>query len=152
MSFSRLLRSYRSTHVYYLTEASSCRPSHACNRAAPVLQRLALSEPASRLAQTVGRGLVRGMPIVLATLATVGIAAMLWVGGHILLVGADDLGWHGPYGIVHDLEQAVHDATAGAGAVLGWFTNTFASALVGLVVGAVVVAVMHLVPRKTSSH
>ncbi|MEG9226000.1 DUF808 domain-containing protein [Aeromicrobium sp. Sec7.5] len=113
---------------------------------------LALTERASTMAQTVGRGLVRGMPIVLATLATVGIAAMLWVGGHILLVGADDLGWHGPYGIVHDLEDAVHDATAGAGAVLGWLTNTLASALVGLVVGAVVVAVMHVVPRKTATH
>ena len=113
---------------------------------------LALTERASSLAQTVGRGLVRGMPIVLATLATVGIAAMLWVGGHILLVGADDLGWHWPYGLVHDLEHAVHDATAGLGSVLGWFTNTLASAVVGLAVGAVVVAVMHVVPRKSAAH
>jgi len=27
----------------------------------------------------------------------VGAAAMLWEGGHILLVGANELGWHGPY-------------------------------------------------------
>ena len=30
---------------------------------------------------------------------------MLWVGGHILLVGADELGWHAPYDFVHDLEK-----------------------------------------------
>jgi len=110
---------------------------------------LALTRRTSNVAQAVGRGLVRGMPIVLATLATVGIVAMLWVGGHILLVGVDDLGWHGPYGLVHDLEVAVHDAVGAAGAVLGWLTNTAASAVVGLAVGAVVVAVLHVVPRRS---
>ncbi|GAA1729951.1 DUF808 domain-containing protein [Aeromicrobium alkaliterrae] len=114
---------------------------------------LALTRRTSSAAQALGRGLVKAMPIVLATLATVGIVAMLWVGGHILLVGVDDLGWHGPYGLVHDLEVAVHDAAGAAGAVLGWLTNTAASAVVGLAVGAVVVAVLHLVPRRsTSSH
>src|SRR3954463_916291 len=42
-------------------------------------------------AASVGRGLVRAMPVVMSVLSTVGIAAMLWVGGHILLVGLDDL-------------------------------------------------------------
>lgn len=113
---------------------------------------LSLSERSSTAVQAVGRALVRGMPIVLATLATVGIVAMLWVGGHILLVGADDLGWHGPYGLVHDVEHAVHDAVGAAGAVLGWLTNTALSAVVGLAVGAVVVAALHLVPRTKSTH
>jgi predicted DNA repair protein MutK len=91
-----------------------------------------------------GRGLVRAMPIVMAGLSTVGIAAMLWVGGHILLVGLDDLGVHGPYGAVHDLEEDVHDVAGGVG---GWLTNTAASAVLGLVVGAIVVAVSHLRKR-----
>ncbi len=39
-------------------------------------------------------------------LGVVGIAAMTWVGGHILLVGVDDLGWHAPYDLVHHLEEA----------------------------------------------
>jgi len=94
-----------------------------------------------------GRLLVRGMPKVLSVLSTVGIVAMLWVGGHILLVGADELGWHAPYALVHHAEEAVH-AVSGIGGFLAWLTNTLASALVGLVVGAVVVAVMHLVPRR----
>ena len=72
------------------------------------------------------------MPIVLSTLSWVGVVAMLWVGGHILLVGADELGLHAPYDWVHHIEVAVHDATGGLGAALGWLTNTFFSAVLGL--------------------
>ncbi len=48
----------------------------------------------SGTARAVGRGMVAGMPKLLAALSTIGIVAMLWVGGHILLVGVDELGWH----------------------------------------------------------
>jgi hypothetical protein len=96
-----------------------------------------------------GRGLVLAMPKVLTVLSTVGIVAMLWVGGHILLVGADDLGWHGPYDLVHRAEEAVHSAPLGG--LLGWLTNTAASALIGLVVGAIVVAVLHFVPKRSGA-
>ena len=94
-----------------------------------------------------GRFLVAAMPRVLSVLSGVGIAAMLWVGGHILLVGVDDLGWAGPYELVHHLEKAVHDV-GGVGGVLGWCVNTLCSALIGLVVGAIVVAVLHFVPAR----
>ena len=73
---------------------------------------------------------------------------MLWVGGHILLVGADTLGWHAPYALVHHAEEAVAHATGALGGVLGWLTNTLGSAIAGLLVGAVVVAIMHVIPRK----
>jgi predicted DNA repair protein MutK len=72
---------------------------------------------------------------------------MIWVGGHILLVGLDDLGLHAPYSWVHHLEEAVHDATGAFGGILGWLTNTIGSAVLGLLVGAVVVAVVLLVHR-----
>jgi len=98
-----------------------------------------------------GRGLVRAMPIVLSVLSTVGIAAMLWVGGHILLVGLDDLGFAPPYALVHDLEVLVHDATGPLGGFLGWLTNTIGSAIAGLVVGALIVAVMHLIPKRRAA-
>jgi uncharacterized protein len=94
-----------------------------------------------------GRFLVQAMPKVLAVLSTVGIVAMLWVGGHILLVGTDELGWHAPYELVHHFEEAVH-GIAGIGGFVAWLVNTLASALVGLLVGAVVVLVMHVVPRR----
>ena len=105
-----------------------------------------------RLAQTrqgavasLGRGLVRAMPVVMSVLSVLGIAAMLWVGGHIILVGFDELGLQSPYDTVQDLEEDVEHAVGGVG---GWFANTAASAVLGLVVGAIVVAVMHLRPRR----
>ena len=71
---------------------------------------LSLAQRSSQFAQKFGRGLVAAMPKMLATLSAVGTVAMLWVGGHILLVGADTLGWHWPYGVVHHGEEYVHDA------------------------------------------
>lgn len=99
-----------------------------------------------------GRGLVRAMPIVMKVLSTVGIAAMLWVGGHILLVGLDELGVHALYDFVHHVEEDVHDALGGIGGVAKWLTNTAFSALLGLIVGAAVVAVMHQVHKRRDGH
>ena len=95
-----------------------------------------------------GRGLVRAMPRLLTALTVVGTAAMLWVGGHILLVGSDELGLHVLYGAVHHLEQAAHDATGALGGLVGWLVNTLGSALLGLVVGAVIVVVMTLTVHR----
>ena len=91
-----------------------------------------------------GRGLVAAMPRLLTALTIVGTAAMLWVGGHILLVGTDELGLPALYGAVQYVEEAAHEATGALGGVVGWLVNTFASALLGLVVGAVIVAVLSL--------
>ena len=98
-------------------------------------------------AASLGRGLVHGMPVVLSVLSKVGIAAMLWVGGHILLVGLDELGVSAPYDEVHHLEEDVDDALGAVGGVGAWLTNTGASAILGLVVGAIIVAVMQLRKR-----
>lgn len=113
---------------------------------------LALADGATGARERIGRGLVTGMPKVMAVLSTVGIAAMLWVGGHILLGGFDELGWHAPYSLVHHLENAVHDATGALGSTFGWVVNTFFSAVLGAVVGAIVVAVLHVLPRRTAAH
>jgi uncharacterized protein len=96
-------------------------------------------------AMRVGRSLVSGMPKVLSVLSVVGTAAMVWVGGHILLVGADELGWHGPYELVHDIEHHVEDV-GGIGGVLAWLVNTGLSAVVGLAVGFLVLTVVSRLP------
>ncbi|PKQ19075.1 MAG: DUF808 domain-containing protein [Actinobacteria bacterium HGW-Actinobacteria-8] len=108
---------------------------------------LYLAERRRGAAAAVGRTLVLAMPKVLAVLSTVGIIAMLWVGGHILVVGLEELGWGVPYEAVHSAEEAVH-GVARIGGLLAWLTNTFASALVGALVGTIVVTVLHLVPRR----
>ena len=109
---------------------------------------LHLSRKDSGAARVIGRGLVAAMPVLLRWLAIIGTIAMLWVGGHILLVGADTLGWHWPYALVHHAEQAVASAVSVGGGALAWLTNTLGSAIAGLIVGAVVVLVMHLLPGR----
>lgn len=102
---------------------------------------LALADPSRERAEAVrrlGRGLVALMPRLLTTLSVVGTAAMLWVGGHILLVGTDDLGWHAPYAAVHHLEELV----SSAGGAVQWLVETGCSAFIGLLVGSVVVALV----------
>lgn len=81
------------------------------------------------------------MPVVLSVLSTVGVAAMLWVGGHILLVCLDELGVSLLYDAVHQLEEEVGHALGAVGGIGAWLTNTGASAILGVVVGAIIVAV-----------
>jgi uncharacterized protein len=109
---------------------------------------LHLSERPGKGVARLGRGLVKGMPRLLTALTVIGTAAMLWVGGHILLVGTDDLGLHVLYGAVHHLEEVAHEATGGLGSVVAWLVNTTASALFGLVVGAAIVLVMNLTVHR----
>lgn len=103
---------------------------------------LVLAQKQRQFSQKLGRGLVKGMPIVMSVLGKVGVVAMLWVGGHLLLTGMDELGWHAPYGFVHHVEVLVHDATGAAGGVLGWLVNTAFSCLAGLIIGSVLAAVI----------
>lgn len=108
---------------------------------------LHLARGGSGARQALGRGMVSAMPKILAGLSTIGIVAMLWVGGHIVLKGTDDLGFHTVYGWVHHLEEEAHHL---GGALLGWLANTTASAIFGLILGALVVAVVTAVNRLRS--
>lgn len=78
--------------------------------------------------QAVGRALVRGMPKLLAFLSTVGTAAMLWVGGQIIVHG---------FGI-HPAEFfGLHEGA------LAWVVDAALSGVAGLAIGAVIVWVHH---------
>lgn len=99
----------------------------------------------SEFKQKFGNGLVRAMPEVMTIISYVGMIAMLWVGGHILLVGTHDLGLAQPYGFVHHLEGLVA-GVAGIGGLLAWLINTFFSFVLGLIVGGIVAVIMHFLP------
>ncbi|QLQ12525.1 MAG: DUF808 domain-containing protein [Brevundimonas sp.] len=101
-------------------------------------------------AQQLGRGLVRAMPVVLSALATIGTAAMLWVGGGIIVHGLHE--YHLDL-IPNAVEAIGHWAgqVPGIGAITGWMGTAAASAVVGLAVGAVIVTILHLVPRKAGA-
>jgi predicted DNA repair protein MutK len=83
--------------------------------------------------QAIGRTLVRGMPKLLALLSTVGTAAMLWVGGQIILHG------------LHVYPAKAVGLTDGA---LGWITDAALSGVFGLALGAAIVWVHHKIMRR----
>jgi predicted DNA repair protein MutK len=77
----------------------------------------------------VGRLLVRGMPRFLAALTVVGTAAMLWVGGGILVHGLAHYG-------IDSIEHALHAAGEAVGGGLpGWAAGAAGSGVLGLAVG-----------------
>ena len=110
---------------------------------------LKLAQTREGAAAAIGRGLVRAMPVVLSVLSTVGIAAMLWVGGHILLVGLEELGVSFLYDAVHHLEEDVDHALGAIGGVGGLADQHRRLRAARVLVGAIVVAVMH---RRGAGH
>lgn len=92
-----------------------------------------------------GRGLVLGMPAFLAVLAVVGTAAMLWVGGGIVLHGLETFGLTAPGHLVHDAASRMAGAVPSLAGVVEWLTTAVLSGLVGLVLGAVAIPVVHSV-------
>ncbi|MPY66561.1 DUF808 domain-containing protein [Deinococcus sp. SDU3-2] len=114
---------------------------------------LRLANSASGASRSVGRGLVRGMPKVLAALSVIGTAAMLWVGGHIILAGLEEFGLGGPLHAVHDLAVSAGHAVPFAEGFVEWLVETVGSGLFGLLLGGLIVAVLHLLPgRRAPAH
>lgn len=88
-----------------------------------------------------GRGLVQAMPKLMTFLSTVGTAAMLWVGGNIVVHGLDVLGWPWLYDQIHHLaEIAAHAVPAAAGFVM-WAVTAFFDGIFGLILGLVLIPV-----------
>lgn len=85
----------------------------------------------------VGRTLVRGMPPFLETLSFVGMIAMLWVGGGILVHGLAEFGFTAPEHIIHGLSEQVSNAVPQIGDILAWIVSAAGSAVVGIVAGAI---------------
>ena len=106
---------------------------------------LALARKDSGGAQKFGRGLVKAMPTVLSVISIVGVFAMLWVGGHIILVGMADLGFTPVYDWVHHLGESVHHV-AGVGPALAWLVETFCALVLGIVWGSIIVGIVHVLP------
>ncbi|WP_258803473.1 DUF808 domain-containing protein [Pseudarthrobacter sp. NS4] len=102
---------------------------------------LHLTTKNSARSQRFGELLVKGMPAVLAGITFIGTIAMLWVGGHIMLQGAYDLGWHAPYDLVHVLEKPFA-GIAVVGGLLAWLVNTLCSAILGLAWGLLIMAIV----------
>lgn len=104
-------------------------------------------EHRSGISRTVGRLLVVGMPKVLALLSTIGTAAMIWVGGGILLHGAETLGFGGPAHWAHEVAAAAGRLAGGLAGLVEWLVGAILSGILGLVAGAALIPPVGLVNR-----
>ena len=103
---------------------------------------LAGLSPASPLAAPLrasGRGLVHGMPHVLNALSAIGTAAMIWVGGGIILHGLEEYGLGWPSHALHDAGAAVARAAPFAGAFLAWLVGAAGAGVAGIVAGLIAI-------------
>ena len=86
-------------------------------------------------ARAFGRGLVVGMPKLMAVLSLVGTAAMLWVGGSIIIHGMDVLGVHEPYGTIHHWALAAAAAIPQAAGFVEWAVTAACDGILGTALG-----------------
>jgi hypothetical protein len=91
------------------------------------------------VARRLGRGIVASMPAVLKTLSIVGTAAMLWVGGGILVHGLAVVGLGAIEHAIHAVAAAAADAAPALPAVVGWLAGAVGFGLVGLAAGALLI-------------
>ncbi len=89
-------------------------------------------------ARVIGRGIVQGMPWFLKGLSFIGMIAMLWVGGGILIHGLHELGVHGPEAWVRHAADSVADAVPAGKGQLHWLVSAGIAAVLGVIVGAIV--------------
>ncbi|MQY41594.1 DUF808 family protein [Epibacterium sp. SM1969] len=102
--------------------------------------------------RALGRGIVVVMPWFLKLLTIVGTAAMLWVGGSIIVHSLHEMGWHGPEELIHHWAHAVGHGDA----LIEWITKAVIDGILGFVVGLVLIPlvtkVMMPLLGKSSAH
>jgi len=110
---------------------------------------LHMARRGSRARRAVGDALVRGVPKLLTALSAIGTAAMLWVGGGILLHGIEEL--HLAPALSEAVQTVAHHAGAATGPLGGlvsWLVTAIAGAVVGLIVGGIIVAIVHRLTKR----
>jgi predicted DNA repair protein MutK len=103
---------------------------------------LALAKGGTQAGRAVGRGIVRSMPVLLKVLSVVGTAAMIWVGGGIILHGLEEFGPPAIQHAVHAAQEAAVRAFPPAAGLLAWIVEAAISGVIGLVVGGATIPVV----------
>ena len=109
---------------------------------------LHMARRSSRTAQAVGRALVHVVPKLLSALSGIGTAAMLWVGGGILLHGLEEL--HILIAVPELIHGIAEGIAGGAGPLEGaieWLVGALGAGIVGLVIGGAIALIMRMVVR-----
>ncbi|MGU3285226.1 DUF808 domain-containing protein [Methylobacterium mesophilicum] len=103
------------------------------------LARSTAGPPFGGLVRGLGRGVVHGMPILLKILAFVGTAAMIWVGGGILMHGMEAYGLSAPAHAAHEAAVGAALSVPFAAGIVEWLVTALASGLIGLAVGGLLI-------------
>lgn len=109
---------------------------------------LHLAERKNAATRAFGNALVHVVPKLLGSISVIGTAAMLWVGGGILVHGLEEM--HILEAVPHAIQGLAQGAGAYAGVLSGvveWVINALGAAVVGLVIGGVIVAVVRQFTR-----
>jgi predicted DNA repair protein MutK len=109
---------------------------------------LHLAQRRSRASRTVGRGLVLAMPRLMTVLSVVGIAAMIWVGGGIIVHGLEEFGLGAVAHALHDAGEAAGHALPAVAGAMAWAVGAAGSGLLGLAVGAAGIAAHKAVAKR----
>lgn len=99
---------------------------------------MALARSSQGAMRALGRGIVLGMPVFLKLLSLVGMVAMLWVGGGILIHGLHELGVHAPEEAVHHAAEFVAGMVPALKSLLAWLVGAGIAGVLGVIVGALV--------------
>ena len=89
-----------------------------------------------------GRWLVKSMPAIMTAISVIGTAAMLWVGGNIIVHGIDVLGWHWPYKTIHHAAETVAGTVGIAQGFVTWFVTAVLDGIIGFVLGLALIPVV----------
>ncbi|MCM8558255.1 DUF808 domain-containing protein [Sphingomicrobium sediminis] len=86
-----------------------------------------------------GRGLIAFVPKLLTALSVIGTAAMMWVGGSIILHGFHELHF---FEFVYDWVHHAAESIGQGNGVIEWIVNTIGAAIVGFIWGFIIVQIV----------
>ena len=98
--------------------------------------------------RALGRALVHAMPKLMTILSVIGIAAMIWVGGGIIVHGLEEFGLATIAHAIHDVAEMAGHAVPPLAGTVEWLVGAAAAGVFGLAVGAPIVAAHHLISHK----
>ncbi len=108
---------------------------------------LHMAKRRAAIVRAIGRGLLLGVPKLLKALSAIGTAAMLWVGGGILLHGMEELGLRHLPETVHYVADGLAAGMGNAAPLVAWIATATASGIVGALVGMVLVIIVRQLTR-----
>jgi uncharacterized protein len=111
-----------------------------------------LAKRPGRLRQVIGRGLLAAMPKILNALSYIGTAAMIWVGGGVVLHGLAELGVHHPAAWIEGASGATSRLFPPAAGILSWATGATLSGVFGLLLGGALVPLVEFGAMKYLKH